>query len=79
METCFACEEKSGNVVVVMGTSVSKVNDLFYGVVWDCCLVICLCLVQHLAERASCLNIREVDRQAELSIVNSVRGNLHQY
>lgn len=67
METCFVCEGKSGNVVVVMGTSVSEVNDSSDGerLIWDYSLVIFLCLAPHLLESASCLNIRGVDRQAE--------------
>lgn len=72
VETCFVCEGKSENVAVVMETSVSEASDSSYGerLIWDCSLVISLCLALHLPESASYSNISEVDRQAEPDILH---------
>lgn len=69
METCSVCEGKSGSVVVVTGTSVSEVSDSSCGgmKIWDCSLVICLCLAPHLPADASCTKIR----RAELDVLHS--------
>lgn len=75
MET--VCGGKSGSVVVVMGTSVLEGSDssCVERLLWDCFLVIYLCLVLHLAVGASCRNIRGVDRQAEVDTQQSFEQN----
>ncbi len=75
MET--VCGGKSGNVVVVMGTFVLEGSDSSCGerLLWDCSLVICLCLALHLDAGASCGNIGGVDRQAEVDILQSFEQN----
>lgn len=71
VETCSVCGGKSGSVVVVMETSVSEVSDLACGeqLIWDCSPVIYLCLALPPAVGVSCQNIRGVDKQAELGVL----------
>lgn len=59
----IVCGGKNGNVDVVTGTFVLEVSDssCHDRVLWDCSLVISLCLAPHLAEGASFRNARGMD------------------